>query len=241
MPLARACKETKRRNPTPLTGPRRRRSALPEPEDLHAKGERRRGTAGGPAISCCRHTNARGRQDACGTCPRPTRRRPSGASRGQPPRAGHPPRAGKQRAGKRPGPRRRRRPARAAPTTTGGGRVAGLIESAQHDAVRSPHHLLPCGQAARIARRRVVQAAGALRVNDDDPPPLRRRRGRWTRTPRRAVPKYRVSERRRENTLRDSLLPERPAPNADDGFMLGLMTAIGCGTISCGCGEEDIS
>ena len=59
--------------------------------------------------------------------------------------------------------------------------------------------------------------------------------------PRRAVPKYRVSERRRENTLRDSLLPERPAPNADDGFMLGLMTAIGCGTISCGCGEEDIS
>ena len=59
--------------------------------------------------------------------------------------------------------------------------------------------------------------------------------------PRRAVPKYRVSERRRENTLRDSLLPERPAPNADDGFMLGLMAAIGCGTISCGCGEEDIS
>ena len=81
-----------------------------------------------------------------------------------------------------------------------------------------------------------------MRVNDgDDPPPRRRARSLDDEyDPRRAVPKYRVSERRRENTLRDSLMPER-APNADDGFMLGLMTAIGCGTISCGCGEEDIS
>ena len=120
------------------------------------------------------------------------------------------------------------------------------IERAQHDAVPQtpppppppPVHGSPASRVAASYKR-----LAALRVNDgDDPPPRRRARSLDDEyDPRRAVPKYRVSERRRENTLRDSLLPERPAPNADDGFMLGLMAAIGCGTISCGCGEEDIS
>ena len=121
------------------------------------------------------------------------------------------------------------------------------IERAQHDHVPStppPPPPVPAGSpASRVAAS--YKRLAALRVNDDDPPPARRRARSLDDEydPRRAVPKYRVSERRRENTLRDSLLPERPAPNADDGFMLGLglMTAIGCGTISCGCGEEDIS
>ena len=119
------------------------------------------------------------------------------------------------------------------------------IERAQHDAVpQTPPPPPPPVRAGSPASRVAAsyKRLAALRVNDDDPPPRRRARSLDDEyDPRRAVPKYRVSERRRENTLRDSLLPERPAPNADDGFMLGLMTAIGCGTISCGCGEEDIS
>ena len=120
------------------------------------------------------------------------------------------------------------------------------IERAQHAAVpRTPPPPPPPVRAGSPASRVAAsyKRLAALRVNDgDDPPPRRRARSLDDEyDPRRAVPKYRVSERRRENTLRDSLLPERPAPNADDGFMLGLMTAIGCGTISCGCGEEDIS
>jgi hypothetical protein len=120
------------------------------------------------------------------------------------------------------------------------------IERAQHDAVpRTPPPPPPPVRAGSPASRVAAsyKRLAALRVNDDDPPPPRRRAKSlddYAEDPRRAVPKYRVSERRRENTLRDSLMPER-APNADDGFMLGLMTAIGCGTISCGCGEEDIS
>ena len=120
------------------------------------------------------------------------------------------------------------------------------IERAQHDAVpQTPPPPPPPVRAGSPASRVAAsyKRLAALRVNDgEDPPPRRRARSLDDEyDPRRAVPKYRVSERRRENTLRDSLLPERPAPNADDGFMLGLMTAIGCGTISCGCGEEDIS
>ena len=120
------------------------------------------------------------------------------------------------------------------------------IERAQHDAVpQTPPPPPPPVRAGSPASRVAAsyKRLAALRVNDDDPPPPRRRARSMDDEydPRRAVPKYRVSERRRENTLRDSLLPERPAPNADDRFMLGLMTAIGCGTISCGCGEEDIS
>ena len=119
------------------------------------------------------------------------------------------------------------------------------IERAQHDAVpQTPPPPPPPVRAGSPASRVAAsyKRLAALRVNDGDDPLPRRRAHSLDHEydPRRAVPKYRVSERRRENTLRDSLMPER-APNADEGFMLGLMTAIGCGTISCGCGEEDIS
>ena len=137
-------------------------------------------------------------------------------------------------------PRRRRRPAdvrlrrrRERPPV----QIAGLHrKSARHDAVpQAPPPPPPPVRAGSPASRVAAsyKRLAALRVNDDDPPPARRRARSLDDEydPRRAVPKYRVSERRRENTLRDSFLPERPAPNADDGFMLGLMTAIGCGTI----------
>jgi hypothetical protein len=83
----------------------------------------------------------------------------------------------------------------------------------------------------------------------DDPQPRRRRDGddpqrRRARSldadglredPRR-VQKYDVSELRREDTLRDALLPARPPPVAEEtGFVLGLMRAIGC----CGSGEDE--
>ena len=216
----------------------------------HAKGDAKE-SADEDRRPCCRNTNARGDrfQDLMwhlseANAPAPQRGKPGAA----PSRAAPPKSRDREAAWGGPGP-----DADAGPPTCVSddesdrrSKSPACIERAQHDAVPQtppppPPPMRAGSPASRVAAS--YKRLAALRVNDDDPPPPRQR----TRSlddeydPRRAVPKYRVSERRRENTLRDSLLPERPAPNADDGFMLGLMTAIGCGTISCGCGEEDIS
>ena len=214
---------------------------MPEPEDLTPNSERRSADED-RRPSCCRPTNARGRQGRMwhlseAHAPAPQRGKPGAAPKPK----------SREAAWGGPGP-----DADAGPPTCVSddesdrrSKSPACIERAQHDAVPQtpppppppPVHGSPASRVAASYKR-----LAALRVNDGDDPPLRRRARSLDDEydPRRAVPKYRVSERRRENTLRDSLMPER-APNADDGFMLGLMTAIGCGTISCGCGEEDIS
>lgn len=125
------------------------------------------------------------------------------------------------------------------------------IERAQHDPVPTPPPppaRVGSSPASRVAASYTQLAS--LRVNDgDDPQPRRqhdgddpqRRRARSLdadgfEDPRRAVPKHDVSESRREDTLRDALLPARPPPVAEEtGFVLGLMRAIGC----CGSGEDE--
>ena len=147
--------------------------------------ERRRGTDG-PATA---PTNARRDdrlQDSCGTCPRPTRRRPSGATGGSPQEQGSNP----QEPGKRPGagpaptPTPARRPA--SPTTTRATagpsrRPASSAQPRRRAANAAPTTSSLCGHgspASRVAAS--YKRLAALRVNDDDPPPPRGGRARWT-------------------------------------------------------------
>ena len=245
MPLARACKETKRRNrkvAQVLVNSLHRPSTPPERDcrgpkiSRQGEEERRRGQTALLLPPPTQGDGTTGSRISCGTCPRPTRRRPSGANRGQPPRAGRQPKSKGSGLG-RARPRRRRRPADVRLRRRESDRRSkspACIERAQHDAVPQtppPPPPPPCGQAAprRASPRRT---SGWLRCGSTTT--TRHRRAAGALAGRRVrpaaggpqIPRERTKTRKHAAGL---ALPERPAPNADDGFMLGLMTAIGAG------------
>ena len=178
MPLARACKETKRRNPTPPDRPTTPPGALPGPEDL-TPGSQRRSADEDRRPSCCPHQRKGGRPApgrmwhlSEANAPAPQRGKPGAAPKS---REAHLPKS-REAAWGGPGP-----DADAGPPTCVSddesdrrSKSPACIERAQHDAVpQTPPPPPPPVRAGSPASRVAAsyKRLAALRVNDDDPPP----------------------------------------------------------------------